>query len=186
LGKVLEKRGLEGIKIHHFDFGENLRRAERGELGLPKEERELISKILSEGRLLKPEEFFLAEKLLFSFLKERDFKLEDLLLLNGLPRNLFQAEKLETLVEMEGIIYLKIDEKILLERLKRDPAGDRKGRVDDLEELVQKKLSWFKIENLPLLDYYSSRKIKLFEIEVGLEDTGETLYEKFLERWKKR
>jgi len=71
LGKVLEKRGLEGLKIHHFDFGENLRKAEKGELKLPKEERELISKILCEGRLLKPEEFFLAEKLLFSFLKER-------------------------------------------------------------------------------------------------------------------
>jgi len=106
--------------------------------------------------------------------------------LNGLPRNLFQTEKLEALVEMQGIIYLKIDEKILMERLKRDPAGDRKGRVDDLEELVQKKLSWFKIENLSLLDYYSSRKIKLFEIEVDLEDTGETLYEKFLKHWKRR
>ncbi len=183
LGWEIEKRGLSGKRVHHFDFGANLRRVAQEDLPFPDKERALVREILSEGRLLKPEEFFLAEKLLNTFLNLRGFTSGDFLLLNGLPRNLYQAEKLSHRVELKGIFYLKIDEKTLLLRLKRDPAGDRYGREDDLEELVSKKLKWFRSENLPLLEYYASRGIKIWEISVNESDTGLTLYQKLLELW---
>ncbi len=180
LGEEIEKRGLFGKRVHHFDFGENLRKVAKGGLPFPEEDRNLVKQILEEGRLLKPEEFYLAEKILSAFLKVRNFKEEDLLLLNGLPRNLYQAEKLSSLIELQRVIYLKIDEKTLFLRLRMDPAGDRKGREDDLEELVLKKLRWFKEENLPLIEYYASKGVKILEIPVDVSDTGLTLYEKLL------
>ena len=184
LGWELEKRRLFGKKIHHFDFGENLRKVAQGLIPFEEEDRKLIMDILKEGRLLKPEEFYLAEHLLNSFLTQVSFKKEDLLLLNGLPRNLYQAEKLSNFIEMEGVIYLKIDERTLFLRLKTDPAMDRKERTDDLEELVFKKLKWFREENLPLLEYYSAKGVKIIELSVSEKDTGESLYEKLIENWK--
>lgn len=183
LGGEMEKQGLSGKRVHHFDFGANLRGVAQEDLPFPEKERALIKEILSEGRLLKPEEFFLAEKLLNTFLSLRDFKKGDFLLLNGLPRNLYQAERLSALIDLKRLIYLRIDEKTLLLRLKRDPAGDRYGREDDLEELVSKKLKWFRSENLPLLEYYASRGIKILEISVNESDTGFTLYQKLLKLW---
>lgn len=180
LGEEIEKRGLFGKRVHHFDFGENLRKVAQGGLPFPEKDRNLVKQILEEGRLLKPEEFYLAEKILSAFLKVRNFKEEDLLLLNGLPRNLYQAEKLSSLIELQRVIYLKIDEKTLFLRLRMDPAGDRKGREDDLEELVLKKIRWFKEENLPLIEYYASKGVKILEIPVDVSDTGLTLYEKLL------
>ncbi|MGC8872574.1 MAG: adenylate kinase family protein [Caldimicrobium sp.] len=184
LGWELEKRRLFGKKIYHFDFGENLRKVAQGSIPFEEEDRKLIMDILKEGRLLKPEEFYLAEHLLNSFLTQVSFKKEDLLLLNGLPRNLYQAEKLSNFIEMEGVIYLKIDERTLFLRLKTDPAMDRKERTDDLEELVFKKLKWFREENLPLLEYYSAKGVKIIELNVFEKDTGESLYEKLIETWK--
>jgi adenylate kinase family enzyme len=184
LGWELEKRRLLGKKIHHFDFGENLRKVAQGLIPFEEEDRKLIMDILKEGRLLKPEEFYLAEHLLNSFLTQVSFKKEDLLLLNGLPRNLYQAEKLSNFIEMEGVIYLKIDERTLFLRLKTDPAMDRKERTDDLEELVFKKLKWFREENLPLLEYYSAKGVKIIELNVSEKNTGESLYEKLIETWK--
>lgn len=183
LGWELEKKGFLGRRVHHFDFGEHLRSVAKNEIPFPEKDRELIKIILKEGRLLKPEEFYLAEKVLKAFLIDRQFKEEDLLLLNGLPRNLYQAERLSPIIEMQGVIYLKIDEKTLFIRLKNDPGKDRKDREDDLEDLVVKKLRWFKEENLPLLEYYASKGVKIVEIEVSEEDTGESLYEKLCKNW---
>ncbi len=183
LGWELEKKGFLGRRVHHFDFGEHLRRVVKNEIPFPEKDRELVKHILNEGRLLKPEEFYLAEKVLKAFLIDRQFKEEDLLLLNGLPRNLYQAERLSPMIKMQGVIYLKIDEKTLFIRLKNDPGKDRKDREDDLEDLVVKKLRWFKEENLPLLEYYASKGVKIVEIEVSEEDTGESLYEKLCKNW---
>jgi adenylate kinase family enzyme len=185
LGEELEKRGLFGKKVHHFDFGKNLRMVAQNEIPLPERDKELIIEILKEGRLLKPEEFYLAENLLKNFLKLCNFEKEDILLFNGLPRNLYQAEKLSYSFHIEKVIYLKVDEKTLYFRLKNDPAGDRKEREDDLEELLQKKLKWFYEQNLPLLDYYSTKGGPILKIEVSEGDTGLTLYQKLLSLWER-
>lgn len=183
LGWELDKKGFLGRRVHHFDFGEHLRKVAKNELPFPEKDRELVKHILNEGRLLKPEEFYLAEGILKAFFIDRNFKEEELLFLNGLPRNLYQAERLSSMIEMQGVIYLKIDEKTLFIRLKNDPARDRKNREDDLEELVAKKLRWFKEENLPLIEYYASKGVRILEIEVSEVDTGESLYEKLCKNW---
>jgi len=178
LGKELEKRGLSNLKCHHFDFGENLRKVASGEIPFPEEEKNLIKQILEEGRLLKPEEFYLADELLKAFLEIRKFSQDSLLILNGLPRNLYQAERLREWILVEYLVHLHLDERTLKARLTKDPAGDRAGREDDQEELVKRKLKWFREANLPLLDYYASNGVKLVELKVLEEDTGFTLYQR--------
>ncbi|MFN4131625.1 MAG: nucleoside monophosphate kinase [Caldimicrobium sp.] len=177
LGMEIEKRGFLNKKALHFDFGENLRKVASGELSFPKDDRLLVQSILKEGRLLKEEEFYLAERVLFSFLTNKNYTPHCWLVLNGLPRNLFQASKLENFAEIKYVIFLKTSPTILKFRLSFDPAGDRKGRSDDLEKLVEYKLKWFYRETLPLLDYYKE-KSSLIHLEVQKSDTGEDLYKK--------
>lgn len=184
LGEELEKRGLSGRRAHHFDFGSNLRAVVSLQLPLPEKEVLLVNQILLEGRLLRPEEFYLAEKILLAFLSSRNFSLEDLLVLNGLPRNRFQAEQLASITDIKKIIYLSAEITVLKERIALDPAGDRKGRTDDSEEYLIKKLEWFQKETLPMLDYLRSRGAEVVEIKVERTDTGSSLYEKLIEKLK--
>lgn len=180
LGSEIEKRGLFGKRAHHFDFGSNLRAVANFQLPLPERDINLIRKILYEGRLLKPEEFYLAESILKAFLHSRDFSPEDILILNGLPRNQFQAEKLTEKVYFKGIIHLSIEISVLKERLTIDPAGDRKGRTDDSEEYLVKKLEWFQRETLPMLQYFQSKGTEILELRVEKTDTGSSLYDKLI------
>uniref|UniRef100_A0A832GPQ1 Adenylate kinase n=1 Tax=Caldimicrobium thiodismutans TaxID=1653476 RepID=A0A832GPQ1_9BACT len=180
LGEEMEKRGILGKKAHHFDFGENLRKAAKNLLPLNHQERLLIQHILLEGRLLKPEEFFLAKNILSSFLEQRNFKPDHLLILNGLPRNIYQATALTSLIEISYLVFLEVDLQTLKIRLKKDPAGDRKGREDDHEAYLAKKLDWFQRETLPLIDFYEKRNTKIITIKVNEEDTGQTLYKKLI------
>ncbi|MCX7872967.1 MAG: nucleoside monophosphate kinase [Caldimicrobium sp.] len=180
LGTELEKRGILGKRVLHFDFGENLRKAAQGALHLSNEDKLLINNILKEARLLKPEEFYLAQNILYSFLHHKHFDEADILVLNGLPRNLFQATELESKIKVILVINLTIDVKSLIIRLATDPAGDRIHREDDKLEYVRKKLKWFKKETLPLIEFYRERGANLVELPVEVYDNGFSLYQKLL------
>jgi adenylate kinase len=122
---------------------------------------------------------------------------------DGFPRNLKQAEALDkALIEqnkaIESVVYIKVSEKVLLERLlgrwicrkcqapyhavysppKIAGKCDRCGgelyqRADDTEETVKKRLVVFTAETSPLIQYYSKSK-KLLEVEgEGSEDAIE-------------
>lgn len=177
LGKELEKKGFLHKRANHFDFGDNLRKIVSGYLPFPKKDRVLIQNILKEGRLLKEEEFYLAERVLETFLTYKQYTPDSWLVLNGLPRNIYQALKLENITEIKYLIFLKACPSTLKFRLSADPAGDRKGRSDDLDKLVEYKLNWFQKETLPLIDYYKGNTT-LITLEVSKRDTGEDLYKK--------
>ncbi|MFN3568536.1 MAG: adenylate kinase family protein [Caldimicrobium sp.] len=175
LGEELEKRSFLNRKAHHFDFGALLRKIASGEIPFLTEEKFLIQTILKEGRLLKEEEFYLAEKILLYYLAYKKYQPEDWLVLNGLPRNLYQAKQLERLANIRYVVHLNIDFSTLKLRLRFDPAGDRKEREDDIEELVEYKLTWFKKETFPLLDYYQQRA-RIINLPVKERDSGEDLF----------
>ncbi|MCS7149775.1 MAG: nucleoside monophosphate kinase [Caldimicrobium sp.] len=180
LGSELEKRGLWGKRVLHFDFGENLRKGAQGLLPLKDEERSLIKIILKEARLLKPEEFYLAKVLLHSFLMVNKFTKEDLLLLNGLPRNIYQASALQSFIRVTKLIRLDIDYQTLKIRILIDPAGDRSYRDDDDEDYLKRKLYWFERETLPLIDFYQKAETPCLSITVDSHDTGLSLYYKLV------
>ncbi|MCL2705756.1 MAG: nucleoside monophosphate kinase [Spirochaetaceae bacterium] len=172
-GIQLETQHLWGRDWHHFDFGENLRKvtSKKGNEFLSKEEISLIENSLKTNSLLEDKDFPVAEKILKKFLTEKNIDpVLDVVILNGLPRHIGQAEALDKIMDIRAVIYFSAPPSILLERIKSNVGGDRTERTDDSLEEINKKLDIFKTQTLPLLDYYKNLDRNILEVEVD-EDT---------------
>jgi adenylate kinase len=78
----------------------------------------------------------------------------DTLVLDGIPRNLKQAELMESRIEVLKIFHLSCPERsTLVERLKKRALKD--NRLDDANEaVIRKRLETYEIETKPILSYY--------------------------------
>jgi adenylate kinase len=83
----------------------------------------------------------------------------DELLLDGIPRNLKQAQLMESLIDVVKVFHLSCpDRAILVERLRKRALKD--NRLDDANEVViRKRLDTYETETKPLLDYYGEAMI---------------------------
>ena len=73
--------------------------------------------------------------------------------LDGFPRNVAQADVLESYlaeqgVKLDGVLEFDVPEKVVLERLVA------RGRNDDTEEVIHNRFEVYRRETTPLLDYY--------------------------------
>ncbi|MCL2480991.1 MAG: nucleoside monophosphate kinase [Spirochaetaceae bacterium] len=177
-GMQLETQHLWGRDWRHFDFGENLRKvatkegaAKEGNEFLSKEEISVIENSLKTNSLLEDKDFPVAEKILKKFLAERAVDpVLDVVILNGLPRHIGQAEAVDKIMDIRAVIYFSAPPSILLERIKSNAGGDRTERTDDSLEEISRKLEIFKTQTMPLLDYYKNLDRNILEVEVD-EDT---------------
>jgi adenylate kinase len=78
----------------------------------------------------------------------------DLLVLDGIPRNLDQAKLLEKHIKVLKIIHLVCpDKEKMIDRLRRRAL--KENRVDDAkEEVIRKRWQVYERETFPVLDYY--------------------------------
>ena len=77
----------------------------------------------------------------------------EILVLDGVPRSVKQAEILEDIVEVVKIIHLKADFEKMVERLKR--RAFKENRVDDAkDEVIRRRMVVYEEQTRPLLDYY--------------------------------
>jgi len=79
-------------------------------------------------------------------------------LLDGFPRTVNQAEALDALLERRGepldmVLNLIVTEDVLLQRLLR------RGRADDTQDVVHKRLQVFQAETTPLLERYQDSSL---------------------------
>lgn len=83
----------------------------------------------------------------------------DTLLLDGIPRNVVQAELLEESLEVVAIIHLACDRpEVLVERLQR--RAFKEGRLDDTDlEVIRHRLETFERETRPVLEYYPAQRV---------------------------
>jgi len=83
----------------------------------------------------------------------------DALLLDGIPRNLSQAELMESLIEVVKVFHLSCpDRSTLVERLRKRALKD--NRLDDANEaVIRQRLETYEIETKPLLGYYAPELI---------------------------
>lgn len=179
LGDFLEQEGLWGHRCLHFDFGAGLRAAGARDKGDPLEpqEREVVQDSLRTGALLEDEHFPIALRILDDFLERRGAAAGDLVVLNGLPRHPGQASALAAgPVETVMVVLLQCSSETVLERIQRDPAGDRRGRIDDDLESVTRKLRVFEERTRPLADWYRERGVPIEVLEVGAETLPGELY----------
>ena len=84
---------------------------------------------------------------------------DDLLVLDGIPRNVEQAKLLTTHIEVLMLVHLVCaDKEKMIERLRRRAL--KENRADDArEEVISHRWDVYEAETQPLLDFFPSEKI---------------------------
>ena len=119
-------------------------------------------------------------------------------LLDGFPRNLFQAEELDKFAKLDGVVNINIDFSLLMDRLCGRRVckecsesyhvstlggkttcsrcgGELYQRKDDNPETVKSRLDVYTEQTQPLIDYYTKKGIILNF--TGSEAPAEVLFE---------
>ena len=176
LGEAMERTGINGHRAAHFDFGARLRAAVNEPAGYPLlsiTDIALLQKKLHDNALLEDDEFFIAERILLSFITAKNLAPDDFLILNGLPRHTGQAQALDRLVSTERVIYLDCSPEVVRQRIQTNAGGDRTMRSDDSVDEVERKLRIFRKRTLLLLDYYRRRKIPIRKLRIEPDTSPE-------------
>jgi adenylate kinase len=83
----------------------------------------------------------------------------DYLILDGIPRNVCQADLMAPFIDVKRVFHLSCpDRNKIVERLKRRAIKD--NRLDDAnEEVIRERLDTYERESKPLLDHYGNHLI---------------------------
>lgn len=80
----------------------------------------------------------------------------DFLVLDGIPRNVRQAEIIEKFIEIHQVFHLSCPDRAELARRMRKRAL-KDNRLDDANErVIQQRIATYEAETKPILDFYSS------------------------------
>lgn len=87
----------------------------------------------------------------------------DFLVLDGIPRNVRQAEILSEHVEVHQVFHLSCpDREELARRMRKRALKD--NRIDDAsDKVIQQRIATYEAETKPILEYYSAGKV--FDID---------------------
>jgi adenylate kinase family enzyme len=169
LGDHIERHGLAGRRCHHFDFGQQLRTIAAENIP-PEEfttnEHVFIRNVLEKALLLERRHFYIAEKIVSSFLRRRNYKQGDMIILNGLPRHVEQALDMDRIISVHSIILLECPADVAHQRIRKNTGGDRTNRDDDNIALIENKLGIFRDRTAPLIDHYSAKRCRIVRIAV--------------------
>lgn len=116
------------------------------------EKGKLIKSIIDKGEFIPDQ---LAMDIINERVEEKDAKKG--FVLDGAPRNLTQEKLFKSSVDL--VILINLNENEAIKRL----LG--RGRHDDSEEAIRKRLAWHKENTTPLIDYYRSKGVKIIEID---------------------
>ena len=149
----------ESFSIPHLSTGDMLRSAvsSGSEIGLK------AKTIMESGGLV-------SDKIVLSIVEQRIAK-DDCkkgFILDGFPRTVNQAEKLDLLLstnnKLDFVLRIKVDEEEIIKRL-----IDR-AREDDKPDIIKNRFKTYNLETQPLIPFYEERKI-LFNID-GMQEIG--------------
>ena len=179
---------IERYHFHHISTGNLFRKAKGTPLGLR------AQSYMNRGELVP-------DSIVIDMIKKELNQLTASFILDGFPRTIPQAMALDSLLHtlnqnLDRVLYLKVPEKVLIERLtgrrvaeksglvyhvqfhppKKENRCDKTGekliqRKDDTKIVVQERLKNYHKQTAPLIEYYKRKKI-LSEIrgEADLEE----------------
>ena len=147
----------EALAIPHLSTGDMLRSAvsSESEIGLK------AKYIMESGGLV-------SDQIVLSIVEERIGKddCEKGFILDGFPRTVNQAEKLDLLLstnqKLDYVLRIKVDEEEIIKRL-----IDR-SREDDKPDIIKNRFKTYNSETQPLIPFYEERKI-LFNVN-GMQE----------------
>jgi adenylate kinase len=87
----------------------------------------------------------------------------DILVLDGIPRNVGQAKIMEDMIDVEKVFHLSCpNRETLFGRLKKRALKD--NRLDDAnEQVIQRRLETYENESKPVLSHYQKEKITVVD-----------------------
>ena len=147
----------EALAIPHLSTGDMLRSAvsSGSEIGLK------AKNIMESGGLV-------SDQIVLSIVEQRIARddCEKGFILDGFPRTVNQAEKLDSLLstnnKLDYVLRIKVDEEEIIKRL-----IDR-AREDDKPDIIKNRFKTYNLETQPLIPFYEERKI-LFNID-GMQE----------------
>ena len=139
-GQILaDKRGLKWLSV-----GEVLRRTGR------------FDEILKAGKLVDDDEVI---RLMSREIEKAKSEGKDVIL-DGFPRNIYQAEHIKDAIadEIEAVVYLRVPKDELYKRL------ELRGRVDDTKEAIQRRFEIVEQNIYSILDLLKEKGIRVIEL----------------------
>lgn len=138
---------VELLKLPHISTGELLRSAVASGTELGRQ----AKVVMDRGELV-------SDDIMLGLIEER-LSQDDTrggFILDGYPRTLAQADQLAEIVvgmeaELDGVLYLKVPEAVLVERI----LG--RQRADDKEDVIRQRLLVYRRQTQPLVEYYEQR-----------------------------
>jgi adenylate kinase family enzyme len=180
LGDLMAERGLWKARCLHFDFGSHLRsivRRNRPDRLVSQEDIDFLRRVLEAGALLEDEQFPLAERILRSYLAEHGADCQTVVILNGLPRHVGQAQSIDLLLDVRAVIHLRCSPETVLQRIGNNAGGDRAGRWDDDPASIRSKLAIFAARTAPLVEHYRDLGANVATIDVTPTITAQQVWE---------
>lgn len=185
LGALLADRGWRGWRCVHFDFGAQLRQVAAGgraAAGVSAADVAFVQQVLERGALLEDRDFPLAERILRSFLRAAAVDARTLVVMNGLPRHVGQAEAVESVVRAWAVVQLRCSPQTVWARIATNIGGDRTRRTDDDLAAVERKLAIYAARTAPLVAHYRAQGIPLATLEMTATVTPEQAWSQLQEQ----
>ncbi|MCX7833010.1 MAG: adenylate kinase [Ignavibacteria bacterium] len=150
------------LDLFHFSTGNYLRELATKETQIGKK----VKQILDKGELVP-------DDIMIEIIKEalENNNKQNGFILDGFPRTIRQAEELDKIFKSMNlhdiiVIYLNVPDEEIIKRLLL------RGRSDDNEEIVRKRLSVYKETTSKVLEYYKTNNKKIVEVN-GIGDIEE-------------
>ena len=156
------------LSIPHLSTGDILRQSVKNETNLGSK----VKDIMAKGKLV-------SDDLVLDVIKERvsQSDCDQGFILDGYPRNIIQAESLNTVLKdinrnIDRILFLDVDFAVLQSRIEsRSKENNEQKRVDDTSEVLIKRLDEYRSQTAPLSEYY--KKDKKFKKINGMKSISE-------------
>ncbi len=105
-------------------------------------------------------------------------------ILDGFPRTTGQAEALDKMLEEKGlklnaVIEIRVDDSILVDRIRTRASETGGDRADDNEETLKKRLEVYHAQTAPLIPYYESQdKLMVVDGMKSIDDVTRDIEDK--------